>query len=204
MCVVSHGPSPPPSQANRCHQRQTIRYRGPVPTPPPPPQVDHNSLPFSVPTDVCRCGIQVPRLHITPGDLCIGGGRCREKCNLKPLRPQSLLCPLTCTGAGSVWAVEGGGIGNMALGVVWGASLLRPGRNFAPNLLKAGGGRNWSGVEPSLSPQPRLPHGLPWGGGGAEFCLREVGGAVGGGEPPPPPSGDPELLEALKKIFGLN
>ena len=30
------------------------------------------------------------------------------------------------------------------------------------------------------------------------------GGRGGGGLPPPPPPGDPESLEALKKIFGLN
>ena len=35
----------------------------------------------------CGCGMQVRRWHITPGDLCIGGGDVGEKCNLKPLRP---------------------------------------------------------------------------------------------------------------------
>ena len=38
-------------------------------------------------------------------------------------------------------------------------------------------------------------------GGGGWVQGGWVGGAVGG---TPPPSGDPELLEAPKKIFGLN
>ena len=42
-------------------------------------------------------------------------------------------------------------------------------------------------------------------GDGPEFCLRGKGGGwVGLWGDPPPPSGDPELLEAPKKFFGLN
>ena len=48
--------------------------------------------------------------------------------------------------------------------------------------------------------------------GWTEFCSRgggkgdpnRGGGGLRGGCAPPPPPGDPELLEATKKFFGLN
>ena len=70
------------------------------------------------------------------------------------------------------------------------------------------GTRLWGWEGPTGTPlRPQLTATGGGGGGGAEFSLRGWGGprGVGGrGCGPPPAPGDPEVLKAPKKFFGLN
>ena len=107
------------------------------------------------------------------------------------------------------------------MGTTWGADREHHALNPNPSpkqLLSDGPCDPWPG-------SPHGPHpsrstalggiGRDWllakggGGGGASRVFLGGGGSKGGGwvglwGGPPPPSGDPELLEAPKKFFGLN